>query len=502
MSDLNFDQCYSAVASRDARFDGLFIVGVRTTGIYCRPSCPTPITPKRENVQFYVCAAAAQLAGFRACKRCRPDAIPGSPEWDTRADLVGRAMRLIADGSVDRDGVAGLARRLAISERHLHRILVEAVGAPPLALARAQRAQTARVLVETTELAFGDIAFAAGFPSIRQFNETIREVFAATPSTLRGAKRLGQATEAGSLTVRLPLRRPYDADAVLGWLGNRAVAGIEEVDGGSYRRTLTLPGGAGTVTLKPSASPGASAGARTRRGTPASNEVDHVLATFRLGSIADLPAAVARSRRLLDLDAAPESFGSVLGADEVMGRLVRSRPGLRAPGAVDGAEWAVRVILGQHISVRAARTVTGRLVSLYGKPLDRPDGALTHAFPPPETLAEADLEPLGLTKARAAAVRNLAGQLAGGELVLDVGADRREAEERLLAIPGVGPWTVAHVALRSLGDPDAFPAGDLGLQLAATRLGLADHAAALTRRANRWRPWRGYAAHYLWEATR
>jgi AraC family transcriptional regulator of adaptative response / DNA-3-methyladenine glycosylase II len=411
-------------------------------------------------------------------------------------------MRLIADGTVDRDGVAGLARRLAVSERHLHRILVDAVGAPPLALARAQRAQTARVLVETTELAFGDIAFAAGFPSIRQFNETIREVFAATPSTLRGAKRRGQAAEAGSLTVQLPLRPPYDAGAVLGWLGNRAVAGIEELDGGCYRRTLTLPGGTGTVTLKPSASPAGSAGARTRPGIQVSNEVDHVLATFRLGSIADLPAAVARSRRLLDLDADPESFGSVLGVDEVVGRLVRSRPGLRAPGAVDGAEWAVRVILGQHISVRAARTVTGRLVSVYGKPLDRPDGALTHAFPPPETLAEADLESLGLTKARAAAVRNLARQLAGGELVLDVGADRREAEERLLAIPGVGPWTVAHVVLRSLGDPDAFPAGDLGLQLAATRLGLADHTVGLARRANRWRPWRGYAAHYLWEVTK
>src|SRR5207244_12649323 len=295
ISNLNFDQCYSAVASRDARFDGLFIVAVRTTGIYCRPSCPTPITPKRKNVQFYVCAAAAQLAGFRACKRCRPDAIPGSPEWDTRADLVGGAMRLIADGVVDRDGVSGLARRLAVSGRHLHRILVGAVGAPPLALARAQRAQTARVLVETTELAFGDIAFAAGFPRIRQFNETIREVFAATPSALRGAQRRGQPAEAGSLTVRLPLRPPYDADAILGWLGNRAVAGIEELDGGCYRRTLTLPAGTGTVTLQPTAAP---SGARTRTGTglggEVSHEVDHVLATFRLGSIADLPAAVAR----------------------------------------------------------------------------------------------------------------------------------------------------------------------------------------------------------------
>src|SRR3989440_9310882 len=209
---MDFDQCHRAVESRAPRFDGWFVVGVRTTGIYCRPSCPTPVRPKPSNVAFYKSTAAAHLAGFRACKRCRPDAIPGSPEWDTRADLVGRAMRLIADGVVDRDGVSGLARRLAISERHLHRILVEAVGAPPLALARAQRAQTARTLVETTELAFGDIAFAAGFPSIRQFNETVREVFAESPSEMRGAKRRGERAEPGSLTVRLPLRMPYDAD--------------------------------------------------------------------------------------------------------------------------------------------------------------------------------------------------------------------------------------------------------------------------------------------------
>jgi AraC family transcriptional regulator of adaptative response / DNA-3-methyladenine glycosylase II len=484
MSDLNFDQCYAAVASRDARFDGLFIVAVRTTGVYCRPSCPTPVTPKRENVQFYVCAAAAQLAGFRACKRCRPDAIPGSPEWDTRADLVGRAMRLIADGAVDRDGVTGLARRLSISERHLHRILVEAVGAPPLALARAQRAQTARVLVETTDLAFGDLAFAAGFPSIRQFNETMQQVFAASPSQLRRAKRRGDRGEPGSLTVRLPLRTPYDGASVLGWLAGRAVAGVEEVAGGCYRRTLCLPalsGGAGTVELEPL--------------------VDHVRATFHLATVADLPAAVARSRRLFDLDADPQAFGSVLGADEVIGPLVRSRPGLRAPGAVDGAEWAVRVILGQHISLRAARTMTSRLVATFGKPLDRPFYGLTHVFPVPEMLAEADLESLGITRGRSAAVRELSRRLAAGDIVLDVGADRREAEASLLAIPGVGPWTVAHVALRALGDPDAFPAGDLGLQLAATRLGLAEHAVALVHRANRWRPWRGYAAHYLWEVA-
>src|SRR5437588_5657291 len=321
LRDLNFDQCYSAVASRDPRFDGMFIVGVRTTGIYCRPSCPTPITPKRENVQFYVCAAAAQLAGFRACKRCRPDAIPGSPEWDTRADLVGRAMRLIADGVVDREGVAGLARRLAVSERHLHRTLVEAVGAPPLAVARSQRAQTARVLIETTELPFAEIAFAAGFPSIRQFNETIRQVFAASPSEMRRARRRGEAPEPGRLTVRLAVREPYDGEGVLRWLGARAVPGIEECDGESYRRTLSLPAGSGTVALEP--------------------DRDHVRVTFRLGTVADLTAAVARCRRLLDLDADPHAVAAALSGDGALAPLVAARPGLRAPGAADGAEWAI-----------------------------------------------------------------------------------------------------------------------------------------------------------------
>lgn len=477
---LDFDQCYRAVASRDARFDGSFIVAVRTTGIYCRPSCPTPVTPKPHNVCFYRSTAAAQLAGYRACKRCRPDAIPGSPEWDTRADLAGRAMRLIADGAVDRVGVAGLARHLAVSERHLHRSLVAAVGAPPLALARAQRAQTARILIETTDLPFSEIAFAAGFPSIRQFNDTIRSVFDATPTRLRGATRHGERRQPRTITVRLALRPPYDSAAMLGWLGARAVPGIEEADRSRYRRVLSLPGGPGTVTLEPA--PG------------------HIAATFALATMADLAAAVARCRRLLDLDADPAAVADVLGADDALGPLVRARPGLRAPGSVDGAEWAMRVVAGQHVSLSAGRAVSGKLVAAYGKPLDRPDGRLTHAYPAPETLAGADLLGFGLTRARADTLRELARRLADGSLVLDPGADRMAARDALRSIPGVGPWTAELVALRALGDPDAFPAGDLGLRAAATKLGLGS-AATLKGRSERWRPWRGYAAHHLWEVN-
>ncbi|HWD09191.1 MAG TPA: AlkA N-terminal domain-containing protein, partial [Actinomycetota bacterium] len=333
--DRDFDLCYQAVASRDARFDGWFIVGVRTTGIYCRPSCPTPVRPKAANVTFFKSAAAAQLAGFRACKRCRPDAIPGSPEWDTRVDLAGRAVRLIADGVIDREGVGGLARRLAISERHLHRVVVEAVGAPPLALARAQRAQTARVLIETTALPFGEVAYAAGFPSIRQFNETLVQVFALTPTELRRAARHGTTAGPGAPVLRLPLRPPYDGEGALGWLARRVVPGLEEMSPAGYRRTLSLPSGSATVLLEPLE--------------------DHVRATFRLATIADLTAGVARCRRLLDLDADPRSYGADLGEDPALSPLVAAYPGLRAPGSVDGAETAVRVALGQQVSLGAAR---------------------------------------------------------------------------------------------------------------------------------------------------
>jgi AraC family transcriptional regulator of adaptative response / DNA-3-methyladenine glycosylase II len=476
---LDFDQCYRAVESRDQRFDGQFIVGVRTTGIYCRPSCPTPVQPKRENVVFLKSAAAAQLAGFRACKRCRPDAIPGSPEWDTRADLAGRAMRLIADGVVDREGVSGLARRLALSERHLHRILVDAVGAPATALATAQRAQTARVLIETTGLPFAEIAFGAGFPSIRQFNDAIRRVFAASPTELRGGSRRREEREAGWLTVRMPVRLPFDGERLLSWLARRAVRGIEEADDRCYRRALDLPNGPGVVELEPM--------------------TDHVRASFRLGSVADLAAAVARCRRLLDLDADPEAVAAVLGADPVLAPSVAARPGLRVPGSTNGAETAIRVLLGQQLSLGAAKATLSRLVAAYGKPLDQAQGTVTHLFPTPETLAEASLDAAGISRARSDTLRELARRLADGTIQLDPGADRPEVAKGLISISGIGPWTVSMVALRALRDPDAFPGADLGIVKGARLLGLPSSPAGLVERAERWRPWRGYAAQHLWE---
>jgi AraC family transcriptional regulator of adaptative response / DNA-3-methyladenine glycosylase II len=467
--DLDFDRCYQATRSRDPRFDGWFIVGVRSTGIYCRPSCPSPVCPKPTNVTFYRTAAAAQLVGLRACKRCRPDAVPGSPEWNTRADIVARAMRLIADGVVDRDGVPGLARQLAHSVRHLHRLLVEAVGAPPLALARSQRAYQARLLVETTGMPFGEVAFAAGFASIRQFNDTLREIFDATPSQLRAAvRRRGDAHRGGGLTLRLALRQPYDPGGVVGWLATRALPGVEEYSDGTYRRVLRLPGGPGTVTLRPAP--------------------DHVHATFRLATVADLGAAVARCRRLLDLDADPGGYLPVLAADPALAPLADAVPGLRLPGTVDGAETALRTVLGRH---------AGTLVAALADPLPSPDGRLTHMFPSPAAIAGADL---ALPAAPASTVRDLAQRLATGELRLDEGADRVAARRGLLAVPGLGPGQVEDLMLHALGDPDAFPAADRRLRSAAKAYGLPADTAGLTRHAERWRPWRGYGAHLLWRA--
>jgi len=482
----DFEQCYRAVSSKDGRFDGWFVTAVTTTGIYCRPSCPA-VTPKRGNVRFLPTAAAAQRAGFRACKRCRPDAAPGSPEWNLRADTVGRAMRLIADGSVDRDGVGGLARRLGFSERHLHRQLVAELGAGPLALARAQRAHTARLLIETSELPFTEVAFAAGFPSIRQFNETVREVFGTTPTELRRRSahrgRVG-GTASGALTLRLRCRPPFDGAGLLAFLALRAVPGVELVEDGTYRRVLSLPHGLGLVALTPRA--------------------EHVDCTLRLRDMRDLSAAVERCRRLLDLDADPLAVDGALGGDPLLGPLVRATPGLRVPGAVDGAELAVRAVLGQQVSVGGARTLAGRLSREHGAPLDEQlpscgdASALTHAFPTAAALAALDPEQLPMPRARGRALIGLCAALAAGEIELDPGADRAETRRRLLALPGIGPWTAEYVAMRALGDPDAFPATDLGIRHAFARLDQPHDARAVAAIAERWRPWRAYAALHLW----
>ncbi|WP_163512043.1 AlkA N-terminal domain-containing protein [Fodinicola acaciae] len=476
MPDL--DICYRAVSSRDARFDGWFVMAVQTTGIYCRPSCPA-MTPRRVNVSFYPTAAAAQKAGFRACLRCRPDAAPGSPEWNTRADLVARAMRLIGDGVVERDGVTGLASRLGYTERHLHRQLVAELGAGALALARAQRAQTARVLIETTKIPFADIAFASGFASIRQFNDTIREVFAATPTQLRGKFR-GSESAPGGITVRLPYRPPFDADGLADFLKARQVTGIEEWTGATYKRALRLPHGMATMALTPM--PG------------------YVECTLRLADLRDLSTAVWRARRLYDLDADPVAVDAALSADPALEPLVLKRPGVRVPGAVDGLEIAVRAVVGQQISVSAARTVLGKMVAALGEPLAEPDGALTHVFPIAEALAAAPDEALPMPESRKRTIRALGAAVADGRVDLHPAAAVDEVTEALCALPGIGPWTAGYVAMRALADPDAFLPTDLGIKRAAEAHGLPADPAALTERAAAWRPWRAYALMHLWHS--
>jgi AraC family transcriptional regulator of adaptative response / DNA-3-methyladenine glycosylase II len=463
------------VSSRDPRFDGWFVTAVHSTGIYCRPSCPAR-TPLRHNVSFHSTAAGAQAAGFRACRRCRPDAVPGSPEWDVRTDVVARAMRLIADGEVERGGVAGLAARLGYSERQLHRLLTGELGVGPLALARAQRAQTARLLIETTLLPMADVAFAAGFASIRQFNDTVRSVFGTTPSGLRPATPRPDGGTPGWLTLRLAARAPFAADEVLLFLGAHAAPGLEEWDGTTFSRVLDLPHGPAVVRLSPAPDGGAA-----------------VTVRLLLTELRDLGVAVTRCRRLLDLDADPAAVDGVLGADPALAPLVAVAPGRRVPATPDADELAVRAVLGQQVSVTGARTLTARLVAAAGRPLAEPIGTLTHAFPHADALAAADLSAVGLTGARCRAVHTLATALAQGTVVLGPGADRDEARRQLLALPGIGPWTAALVGLRGLADPDVWLPGDLALRRSLAALDSSD-ADAL----DRWRPWRSYAVMHLW----
>ena len=471
--------CYRAIQGRDARFDGWFVVGVTSTGIYCRPSCPAR-TPRRANVRFFATAAAAQGAGFRACMRCRPDAAPGSPEWDARSDLVARAMRMIGDGVVEREGVPGLARRLGYTERHLTRVVRAELGAGPLAIARARRAQTARVLIETTSLPFASVAFAAGFASVRQFNSTIREVYALSPTDLRARGRAGDEVGAGTVSLRLAYRRPHDLAATLRFLAARSVAGVEAGGDGAHRRVLRLPSGLGRVALAPG------------------DDGAHVRAELALDDLRDLGAAVARCRRILDLDADPAAVDATLADDPALATLVARRPGLRIPGAADGWEAAVRAVVGQGVSVAATRTVLGRIADALG---DRVDGAgddPSIAFPAAAAVADAPDRLLPVPAARRRALRGLATAVASGELTLEPGDDPARVRERLLALPGIGPWTAGYVTLRMRADPDAFPPGDLAARRAAARLGLPGDRAGLAARAERWRPWRGYALMHLW----
>jgi AraC family transcriptional regulator of adaptative response / DNA-3-methyladenine glycosylase II len=482
---------YGALSSRDSRFDGQFIAGVHSTGIYCRPSCPA-MTPHPRNVSFYRTAAAAHEAGLRACKRCQPDAVPGSPDWNLRDDLASRAMRLISDGVVEREGVPGLAHHLGYTTRHLTRVLVAELGAGPLALARAHRAQTARTLLVGTDLSVADVAFAAGFSSIRQFNDTVQAVYEMTPSEIRG-KWLGFDTRAASqratqppitsqppiapqpttISLRLPARAPFDGAGLMRFFAGHAVPGLETASDERFERAVRLPHGIGHVSIEL-----ASAGTG-------------INCTARLESVADVSTLVARVRRLFDLDADSFAIDEALSADATLAPLVASVPGIRLPGSLDAEETLFRTLIGQQISVAAARTVLGRLTAELGT-----DGL----FPTATQLAERGTEVLRGPASRIRTVVGVAEALASGELSLDVSTPVDEFEAALVRLPGVGPWTAGYLAMRVLGNPDVLLTSDLVILQSAAALGLPGTARGLAAHGERWAPWRSYAALHLWRA--
>lgn len=466
---LDSDRMYRAMVSRDRRFEGRFVIGVRTTGIYCRPGCPARL-PRRENVRFYPCTAAAQADGLRPCLRCRPDAAPGTPAALGTPATVTRALRLIAQGALEGEGVEPFAERLGVTARHLRRLFDKHLGASPLEVAHTQRVHFARKLLEETALSMTEVAHAAGFASVRRFNEAVRDALGATPTELRARSRArggSPAAEAGDAVVlRLPYREPFAHGELLAFLAARAIPGVERVDGGAYTRVVS-PGVGGA----PGEGPGTIAVRLAPKGA-------HLLASIRGVGGADLFALVARVRALFDLDADPARIDAHLARDPVLGASVRASPGLRVPGAWDAFEIAVRAILGQQVSVRAASTLAGRLVARFGRAVPGGADGLTHLFPEPGALADADVASIGMPRARAEAIRGLARAVARGESVL-------EDVERFASLAGVGSWTAGYVAMRALRDPDAFPRGDVVLR-------------RFERASDPWRPWRAYAAMHLW----
>lgn len=472
---LDDERCYRALRARDARFDGRFFVAVRTTGIYCRPVCPAPAA-RRENVSFYGNAAAAEEAGFRPCRRCRPETAPGSPPWAGTASSVERALRLIDEGLLDEQGVDALAARLGLGDRHLRRLFLQHVGATPLSVARTRRAHFARRLIDQTRLPLTQVAFASGFRSVRQFNDVLKATFGAAPRDLR---RAAHPAAAAGLELRLPARPPYDPSLVLAFLVPRVTPGLESLDGARYRRLLRLGDSPAVVEVE-------------------AGERGLALRVSRPDG-AGLMGLVASARRLFDLDADAPSIHAHLRRDPALAPLL-PRPGaLRLPGTLSPWELAVKAVLGQQVSVAAARTFTARLVERLGQSVPG-DGTLARLFPDPQAVAEADLSALGLTTARAATLAALARSVADGALRLAPGTPHDEARAALLALRGVGPWTAEYVCLRALGDPDAFPASDLGLRQALAQGGPLPSAAEVERRAEAWRPWRGYAVLALWNS--
>ena len=482
--DMDRIACYRAISTRDARFDGRLFVGVKTTGIYCRPICPAR-TPKFANVSFYPSAAAAQQAGFRPCLRCRPETSPDLAFWRGTTNTVSRALALIEAGGLDEADVEGLANRLGVGARQLRRLFRQHVGASPIAVAQTRRVLLAKQLIHETSLPMAEVALASGFNSVRRFNETFLQLFGRSPATLRHIRDKTRR-EAGALSVRLAYRPPYDWDAMLSFLSARAIPGIEAVSGNVYRRTIAIGDASGVISVAPTDK----------------NRVD---VSVRFPDMAALPAIIARVRRVFDLAADPDMIGAHLSLDPVLAPLVSARPGLRVPGAWDGFELAVRAIFGQQITVPAATRLLGRLIEAHGARLpattmDVED--LSHLFPSPTRLAEADLAALGMPNARAMAVNSLAQAISADPTIFSRGAGLEEAIAKLRSFPGIGEWTAQYIAMRELREPDAFPAADIGLlrAMAATD-GWRPSPAELLSRAEPWRPWRAYAALHLWAAA-
>lgn len=473
---VDFDERYRAISARDARFDGQFVTAVRSTGIYCRPSCPAR-TPKPQNVTFYPTSAAAHEAGYRACKRCLPEAAPGSPAWDIRGDTVGRAMRLISDGIVEREGVPGLAARLGYSTRHLTRLLTSELGAGPLALARAHRAHTARMLLVGTDLPISAVAFSAGFASIRQCNDTIREVFGLTPGELRARRRFPASAAPASIDLALPYRGPFDASGIFAWMAARAIPGIEEATTNSFSRHLRLAGGAAWFEVR-------------------QDETARLYLRARVAQLSDLAPLVSTVRRIFDLDADPLAIDEALAAHAELAPLVARTPGIRVPGSADPHEMLIRAMVGQQVTVVAARTTLTTLSAALGERTEH--GIL---FPTMAAIAEHGAETLRGPAARIRAIIGAAAALADGSLALTVGDDGPEQRERLLAMPGIGPWTADYVRMRVLGDPDILLSGDVALRAGAAASALPGDARSLAAWAERAAPWRSYLSAQLWRAV-
>ena len=460
--------CRSARLARDPRFDGKFFIGVRTTGIFCRPICPAP-SPKEQNVDYYPSAAAAAEAGLRPCLRCRPECSPGTPAWLGSSVTVSRALRLIAEGALEDDGVDTLAERLGIGSRHMRRLFLEHLGATPVAVAQTRRLLAAKKLIDETSLPLTEIAIASGFGSIRRFNAAFLETWGRSPRELRRTR--GRTPAGGPCTLELRYRPPFDWAALLGFLAGRAIGGVEFVEGDIYRRTIVTGRGPGWIEVRPSS-------------TTALTLSVHCPDSSELLTIA------SRVRRLFDLDADPQVIAAHLRPDPLLGPLLKARPGLRVPSAWDGFELGVRAILGQQVSVAGASTLAARLVQKLGQPVAFDVAGLTHTFPSPAEFANADLA-VGLPVARADAIRQFARAVASGHVTFDAAVDSHAFQDKLQSLPGIGPWTAQYIAMRALSDPDAFPASDLVLRRACGG-----------KETEPWQPWRAYAAMHIWQGVK